>query len=277
MTRFDQKTLVKAALVTAGSMLASLAIVLTIVFARGDELEAVDVWVSLLCPLLIAFPLSTWLIDQKVQIDRAHKALDRAHSELRELHEVLSVRALTDCLTGGLNRGAFIEQMETACRQRSGETIAMLIADVDHFKRVNDNFGHHVGDQALCAIATVFGEKIGKDNLWGRMGGEEFGLLLRNVNEAKALAIAEAIRHAVSQINLEHEGQSVPLSISIGCCLAQTPCAITEVYRCADTSLYEAKSGGRDRVSIHHGRLLSPSPVMTPDIRAASALGVRAG
>ncbi|QLF69524.1 GGDEF domain-containing protein [Peteryoungia desertarenae] len=257
MIPFSTTTIRKAALATARAVVASVLIMLLLTPVLGITPGSPGFWLGVICPLLIAAPTTVWQFHQRELLARArdelqlaHSQLQKSHEELRSLHAELAVQARTDGLTGGLNRGALVSLIEEACAT-SGQAVGLMIADMDHFKQVNDGFGHAVGDEALRAIAAVLSKEVGRNGQWGRFGGEEFAVLLKDVNEAQMLRKAEAIRDAVSQINLIHEGRSVTLSISIGCCVADTPCIMDELYRSADASLYRAKAQGRNRVVLY--------------------------
>ncbi|RKE85976.1 GGDEF domain-containing protein [Rhizobium sp. AG855] len=256
MARISSATIRKSAIATALSVLASVSIVLLLVPMLGGTPDGPGFWMSLLCPLLIAAPASAWQFHQKECVVRArdeltaaHRALDRAHRELHDLHQVLSIRARTDSLTGGLNREAVFAALEEACGT-PGTRLALLVLDADHFKQINDTFGHDAGDEALRGLAQALRESIGPDDVCGRIGGEEFAVLMRDASQNAALAIAERIRNAVSGVNIVHDGRRVPLSVSIGFAVAETPCVVADLYRSADAGLYRAKNAGRNRVAF---------------------------
>lgn len=259
----------KAALATGLSVAASVCIVLLLVPMLGGQPDGPGFWMSLLCPLVIAGPASTYQFHQKDviarqrdQLARLHVELSDAHSALKRLHADLRHKARTDSLTGGLNRGAFFAALEAEA-DRSTTTIALLVADADHFKKINDSFGHLVGDEALRRIGAAISGTVGENTMWGRIGGEEFAAVLSGVDREQAVAIAERLRLTVAETALAHDGRPVPLSVSIGIAFARgaidagPPIDATALFRRADGDLYRAKSAGRNRIVID-GREVRP-------------------
>ena len=182
---------------------------------------------------------------------RQHIELERTQRALREANAELAKLAWTDPLTGLENRRSFMERLEKASQEAA--PLALLVVDVDHFKGVNDRFGHLVGDACLGVVARVLGGHADAVRiLAGRIGGEEFGLLLTGVDRRAALLVAEAIRAALrsfdwaADIAPELEG----VTVSIGICAATAPVSAGALYAGADQALYAAKRGGRDRVEL---------------------------
>lgn len=165
---------------------------------------------------------------------------------------------LTDALTGVRNR-RFLDQRlveEIARAQRSHEPLSFLFIDIDHFKQVNDRYGHHVGDHALNHTATAIASQLRRIDLLARYGGEEFAVLLGNTSIREASLIAERIRHKIEDSVIEVDGQILSVTASIGlaelselaaCDTAHADMA-TRLTSAADTALYEAKSSGRNLV-----------------------------
>ncbi|WP_127142480.1 GGDEF domain-containing protein [Pelagibacterium montanilacus] len=172
--------------------------------------------------------------------------------ELEIAYERLAATAQLDSLTGSLNHGAFAEQVAGHLEQAGAEaTGALLVVDADHFKSINDQFGHASGDKALTRIAGVIAGAVrpGTD-LVGRLGGEEFGVFLPHTSPQQASAVAEAIRLSVEQVAFEVDGRKCPLSISIGGTTYWGPARFEELFRRADAKLYEAKHAGRNLVAM---------------------------
>ncbi len=161
--------------------------------------------------------------------------------------------ATTDGLTGTLNRTSFIEQaaahLVQAQRRSGSATILML--DADHFKAINDTHGHHGGDTALRALGQAIRAACRPGDIAGRLGGEEFAMLLPDTSEAAALAVAQRLRAAVEQLDLQHADKPIRLTISIG--VASAPHTgsddLPALLRKADRALYEAKEAGRNRIA----------------------------
>ena len=158
--------------------------------------------------------------------------------------------ARTDMLTGMVNRRHGATMLAAACAAAAGrESLAVVMADVDHFKRINDHHGHAAGDAVLRAVAGVMRDGIVSGETAVRWGGEEFLLVLPDCDAAGALARAERLRLALSASPVDAGGQRHGVTASLGCAIlgpGETPEAL--VAR-ADEALYAAKAAGRDRVS----------------------------
>jgi diguanylate cyclase (GGDEF)-like protein len=174
----------------------------------------------------------------------ASAALERAYS-----HRAAEARASTDALTGLPNRRYFDEFCGLlARRRRADDALGVLMIDIDHFKKVNDRFGHGTGDQVLRAVATAVAGAVRDDDVPARFGGEEFAVLLRDPSLRGALEIAERVRAAVGALDLQHLGVNA-VSVSVGVAvshIADEP--IGSIIEAADRALYAAKSAGRNRV-----------------------------
>jgi diguanylate cyclase (GGDEF)-like protein len=155
--------------------------------------------------------------------------------------------ATVDTLTGVLNRRLFLEtsaNVLSKCRS-DGAYAAALMIDVDHFKQINDQFGHPIGDTALKAVASVIGRSLRAGDICGRIGGEEFACLLPNCSGLQALIVAERLRRAVAEI------PDFTITVSIGAASTDDPNLVTleEIISAADRALYQAKRAGRNRVT----------------------------
>lgn len=175
---------------------------------------------------------------------------DRAFAELER-------QASLDPLTGIFNRRNFERQarrfLTAASHQR--HNLALLLIDADHFKSVNDQHGHQVGDEALRAIVKALQSQLRGDDLLARHGGEEFVVLLKAQDAAAACVIAERLRLAVAEASFSHAGVPVPLRISIGIAYAsiqgdQLTQSMQQLIRRADSALYLAKREGRNRCRL---------------------------
>ncbi|MBU1560281.1 MAG: GGDEF domain-containing protein [Alphaproteobacteria bacterium] len=165
----------------------------------------------------------------------------------------LGLVARTDSLTACLNRGAFTSKVSTILAQNPGSTGgALLMIDADNFKAINDQFGHNAGDEALTVIARSIRTILRAGDLVGRMGGEEFGVYLPDVDQKNAEAIAERIRRSVNLAVFAPEGQQRPLSVSIGGVVFEGEASFAELFRIADQRLYGAKQAGRNRFAMVH-------------------------
>jgi diguanylate cyclase (GGDEF)-like protein len=168
----------------------------------------------------------------------------------RRLYESAS----RDTLTGIANRRTLFERLGAATAQarRSGEELALLMIDIDHFKRVNDTFGHLAGDQLLRALATASGEVLRASDLLARYGGEELTVLARDTNIRNAATLAERLRSRLAGVRVELGSEAIGVTVSIGVSVL-SECgpsgdAGAELVVLADTRLYAAKLAGRDRI-----------------------------
>src|SRR5438270_12329259 len=161
--------------------------------------------------------------------------------------------AFTDHLTGLRTRGYFEQQLELEIKraERQQEKFALLMMDIDHFKVLNDSYGHHVGDEALRALAAVLVKDMREVDTVARYGGEEFVMILPDATEAEAIAVAQRVRKAVEQTRLlsNLDPPPRPLSISIGLAVFDVDATHKrELIELADAALYWAKGKGRNRV-----------------------------
>jgi len=184
--------------------------------------------------------LAEWLASQ------ASVALDNAR-----LHDIVQRQAITDDLTGLVNRRRFIEaldaEIERARRFRSPLTI--VLADLDNFKQVNDAFGHHGGDVVLRAFADLIRSHVRDVDVSGRIGGEEFAILLPDTDRAGAARVAERMRRSLNAVTIAiSDGDSVRAASSFGVAELEPDQSGDELLRAADAALYRAKDEGKNRV-----------------------------
>ena len=141
--------------------------------------------------------------------------------------------------------------MEVGRALRYSHALSVLSLDVDHFKSINDRFGHSVGDQVLRCIADALKIQLRRSDMLARIGGEEFAVLLPQSDIAAASALAERLRVIVSRLNVPEAGDGAHVSISIGAAGWQTSeTQIDDALDRADQALYEAKRSGRDRICV---------------------------
>lgn len=165
-----------------------------------------------------------------------------------------------DRLTGVFNRGVFDDRLgvELAHSHARAIPLALLLFDIDHFKRLNDTFGHQAGDAVLQAVAESVQQTIGKEDVLARYGGEEFVVIMRAVSERSARIMAERVRVAVQTLSTPWEGRNIGATISIGVAhveAASEPVLASQVVQAADAALYQAKRGGRNRVVFAEQRV----------------------
>jgi diguanylate cyclase (GGDEF)-like protein len=181
------------------------------------------------------------------------REVSRKNRELKEANETIERLARVDALTGLANRRTLNEalQREIARVERQGGRLSAIIADLDHFKAVNDQYGHVTGDQVLARAAAVFGSQLRPYDLAARYGGEEFVLLLPGASTDDAIAIAERIRKEIATIEIP--GCPRQITVSLGVASWMTGEAPEEFVARADAALYNAKSTGRNRVEAASG------------------------
>jgi two-component system, cell cycle response regulator len=172
----------------------------------------------------------------------------RQEGLLRKLYE----SSTRDALTGAYNRRHFDDRLraEIAFAVRHATDCALILLDLDHFKRVNDTYGHPAGDEILRHLGGIATRALRTEDVFARFGGEEFAVILRGASTRGAGRLAERLREALSQQHAVYEGQEISVTLSAGC--AALSCCATpssdEVVAIADRRLYAAKQAGRNRV-----------------------------
>lgn len=172
--------------------------------------------------------------------------ISRERTETQLLH-----MAQTDFLTGLANRSkmkVFFER-ERARALREKQPLALLVIDLDHFKNINDRFGHEAGDEALVFFSALLEKRLRATDLAGRLGGEEFGVLLVNTGTRGAVDMAEDLRQALAGSRCEYQGVPIPLTMSIGVAeFGPDGDSLQGLLMTADQRLYQAKANGRNQV-----------------------------
>ena len=170
------------------------------------------------------------------------------------LNEELKTASRVDGLTGLYNRRYWQErfdEMHKLCVRREKPSTALML-DIDHFKRINDTYGHQAGDKVIKMLAALIKRCVRETDLAGRYGGEEFAIILNDSSVEDAKIVAERIRQLAQRLVVEHEGESISFTVSLG--LAQfTPDfkGALAWLECADQALYEAKENGRNQYRIY--------------------------
>lgn len=187
------------------------------------------------------------------QLRESNRQLVRQSNELRRVNEELIKLSITDPLTGLYNRRHFegIMDSELAMIDRHGEPCAVLLIDIDHFKRINDTFGHKSGDRVLCAVARILDQSLRKTDVLCRIGGEEFVALCRRTSTDAGRAIADQLRLRIEQAPIEVDGDPVRVTVSIGVTSVTGSGGVPsaeECFRQADAALYSSKAEGRNCV-----------------------------
>lgn len=178
--------------------------------------------------------------------------LARVRTALREKErqDLLEKWATTDPLTGLMNRRHFFELADRELEQtrRSSRQLSFIMLDIDHFKQVNDNYGHLVGDAALILLAELLKKQLRKVDFCGRYGGEEFVLCLPDTHMQGALEVAERIRKDVLTLKIDSlENKTISMSISLGIAENNEDKNVEDILKRADKALYAAKHTGRNQ------------------------------
>lgn len=222
-------------LITGFSVAASVAGTVLFMGAFASGVSMPGVIIAALTPICLGGPM---ILTFSIGTER----MRHANAQLTRL-------ATIDCLTEILNRRAFSAEVEKCCASPHRRGV-LLVIDADHFKTVNDRFGHDQGDEALRHIAHALNRAIPAPGLTGRLGGEEFGAYLPNTTLAEAEEVADKVRRAISDIDFMPGGKTCPLSVSIGGAYHGRPIPFRTLYREADERLYSAKQRGRDCVAL---------------------------
>jgi diguanylate cyclase (GGDEF)-like protein len=186
--------------------------------------------------------LAEWLAAQ------AGIALENAR-----LHALVQRQAITDDLTGLVNRRRFLEALDNEVEQaaRLGSGLAIVLIDLDDFKSINDRFGHHAGDQVLEALGALLREHIRNIDLAARLGGEEFALLLPEIDSSDAVRVAERLCHSLAGRPIATvEGNPLSSTASFGVAHYLSGDSGEDMLRLADDALYRAKGDGKNRVRV---------------------------
>lgn len=206
--------------------------------ARQTELmQSTPINIAFLAVGILALP---WLSIGMVML--AHERLAHRLERLANLDE----------LTGVLARRAFLAQAEAAVRTaaRTGRPLVLALVDIDHFKRINDNYGHAKGDQVLAHFASVVAGNLRAGDVFGRLGGEEFAVLCPETSPADAVTLLNRLRARVAQAEDGPEAQRLAVTFSAGVDHYRAGEALANLMARADAALYTAKAMGRDRIVV---------------------------
>jgi diguanylate cyclase (GGDEF)-like protein len=195
--------------------------------------------------LAVTLPLAWYLID----------LLLRVHRDEQEMRSLASY----DSLTGLLSRHAFFDNANNyvSLAKREKKTFSVVIIDLDHFKQINDRYGHPAGDAVLKLFADVVNSVARRSDIIGRLGGEEFGMVLPSTASSEALEFSERLHQAIDKAVLKFNGSAIRYSVSIG--LAEfdngAEISIDDLLARADQALYRAKQAGRNQTAIFDPQL----------------------
>ncbi len=203
------------------------------VVPENDMLDWISVALDVLVPTFFLLLIESW------------RRRDRLEAQLAALSE-------TDALTGLANRRGFVARAmpAVAAAQRQGGDCAVLMLDLDRFKAINDGFGHPAGDAVLRGVGTVIAQAVREADVAGRLGGEEFALLLPGDDLAAARGVAERLRALVADAVPHPAGGGARVTLSVGITALGAAATLEAALAAADRALYAAKAAGRDRVVI---------------------------
>ena len=177
--------------------------------------------------------------------------MDQVRRELDEYKRI----ANTDALTRISNRRAFEDRLASIFdNQLTRPTTALVLADIDHFKRINDSYGHPVGDKILATVASIIRTNVRREVFVARVGGEEFALIMEGATLEEVTTVCERIRHALETTPFKNSRTRVeygPVTISLGVCMASEAADSGELYNKADLALYCAKNAGRNSWNVY--------------------------
>jgi diguanylate cyclase len=182
------------------------------------------------------------------RLNKISRISDGFQTQLKLLNTALAVASLTDPLTKLPNRRAMRERQEQAAAAVAKQGFGIAMLDIDHFKRINDSYGHAVGDAALVALSATLTRMCREHDFAARWGGEEFLLLMMDTDAAATRAYCESLRAAVEAMSIEHNDKHVAVTVSIGVAFHEPILSYEDTIRDADRALYAAKASGRNRV-----------------------------
>ena len=202
---------------------------------------------AIVVPWGISIPLGFHMSKQRYKLIGLTNRLKDAQMKLREANKKLELRANFDGMTGLLNRDSFLRQLDKLREGHQANTL--LIVDVDHFKNINDSFGHPVGDQALNLLGKIFRKILRKNDIAGRIGGEEFGIFLPDTSAREGQIIGEMVRYEIENLVFEpyHNMRHV-ITVSIGVTDIAPHQERSALMENADAALFAAKRRGRNQV-----------------------------
>lgn len=195
----------------------------------------------------------TQILESKIAgMSNKIKLLEDHAKDLEKTIHKKHMQAITDPLTGLYNRAAYVQALEKACMKWEQEKVqsAMLVWDIDHFKMINDRYGHAAGDKVLQSVAQKLETGVRKGDMLARFGGEEFVMLLADKSLEEGAQLAERIRQLISSTDFTYKKQALHVTISCGVASFVDKDTPTSLFERADKALYKAKHSGRDRVEM---------------------------
>jgi diguanylate cyclase len=225
---------------------------LMLLFAYYLGLHAASRWMGVMAPLS---GTGLWIVHSfnvAIVFAMASYTARFYYGTVRRAEKKLVEFATRDSLTGLSNRRNLLSlaEHEIARARRTGEPIALVIADIDHFKQINDQHGHEAGDHVLSRVGALLMQLCRGQDIVARWGGEEFLLLLPATDIAAATTLAERIRESVASAAIDHAGKRVSFTLSLGVAVLSLDEELSTAIARADSLLYQSKAQGRDRVTV---------------------------
>lgn len=189
----------------------------------------------------------------RLALEAAHKSLEQQHAKLEQLSRELHIASATDPLTGAYNRRFFLEAVTklVSAANRHQQSLSIVMIDIDYFKRVNDRYGHAVGDTVLQTLTSICLENLREEDVFARHGGEEFIIALSETGEQGASLVAERIRSEVMAHPIAVNGERLNITISSGVSQYRpNEDGIAATIKRADDALYAAKKNGRNQLAV---------------------------
>ncbi|RUU14559.1 GGDEF domain-containing protein [Mesorhizobium sp. USDA-HM6] len=268
MTPRTNRILGKSIVVTIIAIVATFALSFTARIALHMPIDWLS-WVECtFIPILIGMPVGAYIFAQAETIQETCDKLEKSYAALRDTHDRLTFVTSHDPMTGLLSRGEFMARMD---RQRDdGEFDTLLVIDPDHFSLFNDKHGHAKGDETLVQIARALVYLTRPGDSIGRLGGEEFGILLRGLRKEQAMTVAENIRRHVGGLPwIRGLPDDVKVTVSIGGAEIPRDADPQDLLRTAGRCLLDAKQRGRNRVSFDYEaaklRAMTPGRALETD------------
>lgn len=239
----------KTALIVALSAVASLGVAAALASAFGAPMTLNVLVAAVLCPMVVAAPVSYIFLRQSYRLDAVCRRLDIAHQRLSDAYRMLEDTASRDRMTGLVNRETFLRSI--APGRRRSDSGFLFIVDADHFRSINGSHGHGTGDRALRAMADAISRSIREGDTAARISGSEFAVFLPGASLAEAITASERICKTIEHLEFRSEsGEKIPLTVSIGGaeCVGHKP--VDKVLAKAGRLLDDAKTTGRNRAVV---------------------------
>ena len=183
--------------------------------------------------------------------DKMEAELAITKAELEKYSKKLKMQATTDTLTGLANRRKITELLKEEIKkleEDNNNNFIIIMLDIDFFKKVNDNYGHPMGDEVIKKVSNHMQDKVGSEGIVGRFGGEEFLTILYNNDIQQAALLADQIRNDIERKKIEFEGKQISVTVSMGIACSVETVVYQELLNKADERLYKAKENGRNQV-----------------------------